>query len=284
MNANKLYEKLDKDFGIETLRDDWSFMSFNDYIAPSFKRHYMGIMLDNTVRVKKVYTAVFPDSLILNKIIESGGTDSLLFCHHAMGYDGSASGFPFNNIPDDYLLKLKEHNISLYVLHVPLDKNGEFSTSVNLAKNLELEIIDEFCEYEGVKVGVICKTGLKTAEELAQYVESVVRHKVKLRNYGDNVIRKGLVAVAAGGGSYGFVAQEIAELGINFYITGCTRPVPTFEPTMEFHKIASASRINVLGATHYTTEKYACIAMTRYFGGLGLEAEFIEGRFYLEDL
>jgi len=68
------------------------------------------------------------------------------------------------------------------------------------------------------------------------------------------------------------------------YITGCTRHIPSFEPTIEFHRIACERKINVLGATHYTTEKYACIAMIKYFNKIGMQADFIEGRYYLEDM
>jgi putative NIF3 family GTP cyclohydrolase 1 type 2 len=92
------------------------------------------------------------------------------------------------------------------------------------------------------------------------------------------------VAVVAGGGSVGFAAKEISELGINMYITGCTRRGLSAEPVMEFHRITEESKINVIGATHYTTEKYACIAMVKYFEKLGVQAEFLEGKYYLEDL
>jgi putative NIF3 family GTP cyclohydrolase 1 type 2 len=284
MKARELYAKMDNDFEIESLKDDWSFMTFNDYIAPSFKRRYMGIVLDNAIEVKKVYTAVFPDLDILDKLIDTEQTDILLFAHHAMGYDPTISGFPFYNIPEEYLLKLKQQRISFYVLHAPLDKNSEFSTSVNLAKNLELDIIDEFCEYEGIKVGILCKTELKTITELAEKVKSAIGHEVKLLAYGDNVIHEGRVAVAAGGGSVGFVAEELSNLGINMYITGCIRHVPSYEPTEEFHRIICENNINVIGATHYTTEKFACIAMTKYFNRIGIPADFLEGRYYLEDM
>jgi len=53
---------------------------------------------------------------------------------------------------------------------------------------------------------------------------------------------------------------------------------------VEFHRITEERKINVIGATHYTTEKYACMAMVGYFEKLGVQAEFLEGRFYLEDL
>lgn len=284
MKAKMLYAKLDKDFSIESLKDDWSFMRFNEYISPLFKKRYMGIVLDNTEEVKKVYTATIPDTDILEKLIHTGETDILLFSHHAMGYDPTIKGFPFYNIPEDYLEKLKQQRISFYVLHAPLDKNGEYSTSVSLAKKLNLEIIDEFCEYEGVKCGVICKTGIKKATKLAEYICSMVGHEVKLIRSGDDVIHDSRVAIAAGGGSVGFAAKELSGLGINMYITGCTRLVPSVEPIMEFHRIISERKINVIGATHYTTEKYACIAMVRYFEKLGIPAEFLEGRYYLEDL
>jgi putative NIF3 family GTP cyclohydrolase 1 type 2 len=92
------------------------------------------------------------------------------------------------------------------------------------------------------------------------------------------------VAVAAGGGSVDFAVKEIAALGINMYITGTTRNVPHVDSIGEFHRIIRDEHINVIGATHYTTEKYACMSMVRYFTELGIEAEFLEGRYFLEDL
>jgi putative NIF3 family GTP cyclohydrolase 1 type 2 len=284
MKAKALYSKLDKDFGIEYLKDDWSFMSFNGYIAPGFKKSYMGLVLDNTDEVKKVFTATMPDLEILDQLIQTDETDILLFSHHAMGYDPAIPGIPFYNIPEEYLIQLKERRISFYVLHVPLDLNGEYSTTVSLAKHLNLDITDEFCEFEGAKAGVICKTDVKTATALAEYIRSMVGHEVKLIKNGDDTIRDGLVAIAAGGGSVGFVAKELAELGINLYITGCTRRVPEVDFITEFHRIIEDEKINVIGATHYTTEKYACIAMVRYFENLGLQAKFLEGKYFLEDL
>jgi hypothetical protein len=39
-----------------------------------------------------------------------------------------------------------------------------------------------------------------------------------------------------------------------------------------------------LGGTHYSTEKFACMAMTKYFEKLGLPSEFIEDAPGLADL
>lgn len=284
MKAKKLYKRIDKDFEIDKFNDDWSFVGFNEFINPAFRERYIGLMLDNSDVIKKVYTSTIPDTIVLDKILARKETDILLFSHHAMGYDPTLDGFPFYNIPLDYLKKLKEKRISFYVLHIPLDKNGPYSTSINLAKALQLTVVDEFCEYLKIKVGVICQTGFTRLEDFALYVKSVIGHEIKVRQYGDEIIKNKKVAIAAGGGCIDFVARELTELNINTYLTGLTKPMPAFEPGMEFHRIAKENRINVVGATHYSTEKFACIAMVDYFTKLGMEAEYIEGTPCMEDL
>lgn len=285
MKAKELYEKIDRDFQIVKYKDDWGLgVEFNEYINPNFKERYIGVMLNNSDEIKKVYTSTFPDTIILNKILDRDETDILLFSHHAMGYDPTLDGFPFYNIPIDYLKELKERLISFYVLHIPLDKNGVYSTSINLAKALQLSVDSEFCEYLGCKVGVICGTSFTNITDFALHVKKVVGHDIKVRQYGDETIEKQRVAIAAGGGCIDFIARELSALGVNTYLTGLTKPMPSFEPGMEFHRIAKESKINVVGVTHYSTEKYACMAMVDYFAGLGIEAEFVEGEPCMEDL
>ena len=285
MRATDLYQQLDKDFQIASIRDDWSFLSLNEFISPSFcVPHYAGIVLDNARNIRRVYTAVFPDLSIVNRLIQSGETDVLLFCHHAMGYDGNREGFPFYDIPPDLLAQMKERRIAFYMLHAALDRNGPYSTSVSLASALGLEIVHPFCEYDGISVGVVCKTNLPTANALVEQTHALVGHEVNLREYGTQEIRNGLVGVAAGGGTYPFVANELVSLGINLYVTGVTRPVPSFEPTLEFHRIAKQNGVSVIGATHYSTEQFACRAVARYFADFGLPAEFLPGQPCLNDL
>jgi len=50
------------------------------------------------------------------------------------------------------------------------------------------------------------------------------------------------------------------------------------------HEIARERRISLLGATHYSTEKFACIEMCNYFAKLGLPSEFVPGKPCLQDL
>ncbi len=285
MQAAELYRQLDRDFEIEQINDDRSFLARNEYIAPSFcAPHYAGLVLDNAYEINKVYTAVFPTTAILERILSGGETDALLFCHHAMGYDGDREGFPFYDIPVQLLARLRERRIAFYMLHAALDRNGPYSTSVSLTNALSLPVVRSFCEYDGIQVGVICKTNCETGSELTEHVRTVVGHAVKRYAYGEEAISDGLVAVTAGGGIYPFVARELVSFGIKHYITGVTRPMPSFEPTMEFHAIARENGISVIGATHESTEQYACRAMVRYFEERGIPAEFLTGKPCLNDL
>ncbi len=283
MNAEELYQKLDKDFEVEKLTDDWKEMDFNECISENFKKRYMGLVLDNSKEIKKVYTAVFPEEKILNKIFDSGRKDVLLFTHHPMGWDITAEKI-FKDIRQEYLKKLKENRISLYTLHVPLDKNGQYSTTENFAKAIGVIKKDEFCEYFGVKVGVIGNTNYKNVADLAKKIELTVGHKIKLWNYGAQKIKDQKVALVAGGGNSAETIKESADRGINTFITGITKPNKNYLPSLEAHNSAKENKINIIGATHYSTEKFACMAMVEYFKKLGLPAGFIEGEPDMNDL
>ncbi|MFX1481154.1 MAG: Nif3-like dinuclear metal center hexameric protein, partial [Promethearchaeota archaeon] len=174
-----------------------------------------------------------------------------------------------------------QNKISIYTIHVPLDKNGEYSTGTNLARVLEIAIEGEFYEYFGVMVGVYGKTDLNRPEELADKLSSVIGHKSKLWKYGSDEIINNRVAVAGGGGNNLEGIEEIVELGINTYVTGVTVLNNFSRPVHEFEK---EKGINLIGGTHYSTEKFACIAICKYFNNFGLSCEFIEDNPVFEDL
>jgi putative NIF3 family GTP cyclohydrolase 1 type 2 len=285
MKAKELYQSLNKDFEITKYKDEWGIgLEDNEFINPDFKERYIGAMLDNSDEINKVYTSTFPDIIILDEILKRNETDILLFSHHAMCYDPTLEGLPFYNIPLNYLKELRKRRISFYVMHIPLDKNGVYSTSMNLAKALRLPVESEFCEYLGCKVGVICRTDFSKITDFALHVRKVIGHDIKVRQYGSEIIEGGRIAIAAGGGCIDFIARELSESGVNTYLTGITKSMTSFEPCLEFHRITKESSINVVGATHYSTEKYACMAILNYFAGLGVDAEFIEGTPCMEDL
>ncbi len=284
MDAKKLYQSLDLEFEIDKVNEgEWDSFNLGDFATESFRKTYKGLVLDNSSEINKVYTAVFPSESVLDYIIASGAEDSLIFTHHPMIWDTSCEGFPFRNIPTKYLEVLEEKNISLYAIHVPLDKNGPYSTTASLARALEIETDREFFDYFGVKVGIIGKTECTSTFELSAKVKETVGHLLKTWVYGSMQITNGKVALVAGGGNYPEIAEELAETDIKTYITGVTMKNPDFEPSLRFHEICEENKINVIAATHYSTEKFACIAIQKFFEDLGLPSEFVEDDPSFED-
>jgi putative NIF3 family GTP cyclohydrolase 1 type 2 len=227
---------------------------------------------------------VFPEEKVLNHLLKLKQSYLLLFTHHPMIWDPTLSGLPFKNIPKQYLPKLEKQKISIYNLHTPLDKNGGYSTSISLAKALEIKPKQEFFNYYGVKVGIIGKTSENKASSIAKILQTVVGHQVKLWKYGKDEIRDSRVGLVAGGGNYPEAIKELGSNGVNLYVTGVSTLNTDYQPSIRFHEIAKDLQINIISGTHYSTEKFAFISMTEYFSKLGIISEFIEGNYFLEDL
>jgi putative NIF3 family GTP cyclohydrolase 1 type 2 len=277
MNAKKLYQKLEVDFKLDECSDDWSNIDFSaDFVTENFRKRYMGILADNTDEIQKVYTAVFPNEKVMQEILRRGEKNILFFTHHPVDWKIRPGQSPFVNLNTNLLQKFKKNKISIYTLHTPLDRNGEYSTSVNFIKALGIVQAGEFAEYFGFLSGVIGKIDCKNVSEIAERFEKVVGHKVKIWNYGTDEIKDGKIAVVAGGGNDTGILSDVAKLGINTFLTGVTCPNKDYEPSLQAHKVAKENKINMIGGTHYSTEKFACIKMTEYFEKLSIPAEFLQ--------
>jgi putative NIF3 family GTP cyclohydrolase 1 type 2 len=223
---------------------------------------------------------VFPTEKVIRKILENA-EKAMLFTHHACNWDLKKSPIGFYNMDATLLDKLREKQISIYCLHAPLDNFSEYSTSKTLADSLDIEVIRPFVNYCGTLCGVIGKTKYQTVNELQKIYSEAVGHETRLYQYGDNEILNSIVAVVAGGGNQTFVLQELADNNINSLVTGIT---VKNDVSAEAHELAEKNRINIFGGTHYSSEKFACIAMCKYFEKLGLPSEFIDDEPCFEDM
>jgi putative NIF3 family GTP cyclohydrolase 1 type 2 len=283
MKAVKLYAQLEKDFITPTLSDDWAryMQSVADFLSDNFKQRSMGLVCDNSKEINKVYTAVFPSDNVMQSVLDKGEKEVMLFVHHPSVWDLTKSPPGFQQMDRSLLEKFRERGISIYNLHVPLDNYGEYSTSTTLAKALGLTALRPFLEYFGSLAAVFGKTQYSTVQEMKDKFIAVLGHRVSLYQYGSDEIKNGIVAVAAGGGNIVQIHEEISREGVNLLVTGITI---RNNYTQKVHDYAREKGINILGGTHYTTEKPACQAMCDYFQKLGLPSEFIEGTPGLEDL
>lgn len=282
MEADKLYQQLEKDFIAPGLSDDWGewLVPIAGFVCDNFKRRSMGLVCDFNEEINKVYAAVFPSNAVMEKILSDGAQNAMLFVHHPAVWNIAA---PQVFLPPEagLLRQFKNNGISVYNLHVPLDNFGEYSTSVSLARVLDIKIEKAFAPYFGALCGVFGQTELTLIGDLKDKFEKAVGHKCGLYRYGLDGIAKKKVAVVAGGGNEAGLLKEIADEGVNVLLTGIIAKNEFSKPAHEF---AKRHKINLLGGTHYSTEKFACIAMVDYFKKLGLSAEFVADQPTMEDI
>ena len=283
MKANQLYQKLEKDFIKEGMNDDWiKYMdSISDFLTDNFKERSMGLVTDVTDEINKVYTAVFPSREIMEKILNDKIENAMLFVHHPSIWDIKNAPNIFHQMDRDLLEEFKKRKISIYNLHSPLDNYGEYSTSVTLAKEMNIKDEKPFGVYKGTMCGVFGKTRLVNVHELKEQFQKIIGHEASLYNYGEEDIKNQIVAFIGGGGNSIDFLEEINKEGINTFVTGITAKN---HHSKEAHEFAEKHKINLLGGTHYSTEKFACIAMVEYFKKFNLLSEFVEDEPLMEDL
>ena len=283
MNSESLYQQLEKDFINPALSDDWArhMQSIDDFLSENFKRRSMGLVCDNSEEIKKVFAAVFPSNPVMQTVLNKGEKDAMLFVHHPSIWDIRKAPPVFHQMDRGLLEKFREQKISIYNLHVPLDNYGDYSTSSTLAKALGLTGLKPFFQYYGSLAAVLGKTDMTAVSEIQDKFAAILSHKASLYQYGTGEIKNGIVAVAAGGGNIPELLEEKINNDVNTLVTGVSVRIPA---TIKAHDYAKDKGINILGGTHYSTEKFACIAMCDYFIKLGLACEFIEDMPVMEDL
>ena len=229
-----------------------------------------------------MYTAVFPSDKVLTKILDDNVTNAMLFIHHPLVWDLSKdSDKAFYQINTELLKRLKENKVSLFNFHYPLDNFGTYSTSKTLADVLGISIEKPFAMYGGAMCGVIGTTDCKDIHELNAKYSQVVGHETRLYQYGEDEIINNKVGVCAGGGNDPAVVSELIENGINVLISGLSL---NNKYSSEAHRLEKENNINLLGGTHYSSEKFACMEMCKYFDDLGLQSEFISDDPCFDDL
>ena len=187
----------------------------NDLLTANYKSRSMGLVCGFTAEVNKVYTSVFPSDTVMQAVLDKEERDAMLFLHHPSNWDLSKAPQIFQLMNRELLYEFQNRHISIYNLHVPLDNFSEYSTSVTLAKAIGLTDFEPFYEYYGSLACVYGRTTCKTANELQEKFAQAMGHKVSSYFYGTQEIKKGIVAVAAGGGNIADLHERIARDGVN---------------------------------------------------------------------
>jgi len=287
VKATGLYEQLEQDFIFPQLHDEFAAFipDLHPYMTENFKERSMGLVCDFTDEINMVYTAVFPSDRVMEQIFAEAPHRAMLFLHHPSCWDFRKGKLFWFQMSKKWAKLCKKHGVSIYAIHVPLDNFSNYSTSKTLADALRIEVVESFAEYGGGLAGVIGTTTCETAQELNGVFSVAVGHPTKLYPYGGAEIPGGKVAVIAGGGMDTEFLIAIAEKGVNCFVTGITAENGHLHiGSVAAHQYAKDHGINVLGGTHYSTEKFACRRMCDYFAGLDLTAQFIEDSPTMEDM
>jgi len=289
MNLKDIVRILDEEFNVRDVKDDWSWLFDRLFIKkslPSFRipLHNTGLMISNSQEANRIYTAFAPSRYILEEIQMRGIVNSLLIVKHPFDWDGRRKGKGFIHFTErDYQL-MEGMGISIYSLHTPMDKNRNdkvVSTAYAFAKILKLKVEEEFgSEGENnhdLLLGLIGRVNETKLSALVKRLNSKLDYRVKVRKVNDIV---GKIAVVTGRGFIPRIIQDAKDRGVNTYITGIITPNASDYDKKNYGRILSEANkigINIIGCSHYLTEKWTMEMSIPYFEQI-CKAEFIEDK------
>lgn len=172
-----------------------------------------GLMLACSREVQRIYLAVFLSDEIVQAIVRRGeGGEALIFTHHPLDMETSGGGFlPLSPAS---IAALRQHGLSVYSLHNPLDQDPFISTNRAVARKLGLCALRSFTPN-----GLI---GYLPEQISSERFLMLVKESLELASI-NAIIRTDrirAVAIIAGGGSKGDLFNLAAHEGADVYLTG----------------------------------------------------------------
>ncbi len=294
MNQSELVQKLDSFFNIHEFDESelWAkiipsadIAVYERFVKPEFiSRGWNGVLLDSANDIDRVYLIVFPSQDVLDTILalelEREAPGALIFAHHPADFIESGQGFA--GIREEQLEDLREHNISYYCCHAPLDCHPEISTVVALAKALKVHDSEPFADERGYTEGIhgyVRETEFgEFAARLAEVTELPHIRYNQLRFNGQPVHH---IAVLPGGGDSPEQLARVRDVGCDTYITGQWWLIGDYEFARQqratMREIIPQMPMNMLGTSHYASEMVVMRdQMPTWFRNAGIEARFVK--------
>lgn len=279
MNLTKLIEILDHEFSVVKTNEDlvtWAVTKENKpYLNPAFLNKKSGLFLKSSKVIEKVYTTVFITDCIIEKIVLQKNK-SLLFTHHHFDYYEDHRGLVPMSVSN--LQQLKNANASIFVAHASLDTHDRYGTSISLAKLVNIEVDELFYDYFGAPtalVGHITKTPFSSFADIVK--KKLGRPALTLEKNHETVEK---IAVVAGGGDMPDILQQAKDYGCDTYLTGTIEhrwDLPYVqESNKKFHELNKQLKMNLIGGTHFGTERPAMMKIVEYFKDIEVDAEYCE--------
>jgi len=278
MQLELLKSILDKEFDIENNDENLVEFAVTDdnkkYFNQDFLGHKTGLINFNSTEIKKVYTTVFITDNIIEKLKSEKG--SLILTHHHFDYYEDERGI--QPIRPEIFEILKESENSIYVAHAPLDTHKIYGTSISLAELCDIKVNKLFFDYFGEPTAVI---GYIEKIEFNKFSE-LIRQKIKrpFLSLVKNIDSVEKIAVVAGGGDMSEILQQVYDFGCDTLLTGTVEhrwAIPFIqEENRKFHELNKRLKLNLIGGTHFATERPAMIKILSLFQEHGIDCEYCE--------
>lgn len=162
--------------------------------------------------------------------------------------------------------QLLENGISLYAAHLPLDAHPEVGNNAVLARMLDLDIKQWWCEPTNVPIAVLGTVPKGTfLPQMVETIQQQLNSSVRVLNHGPERVQN--VAILSG-----FGADKVADakaLGADTFLTG--------ETSHANYWAAADYGMNVLYAGHYATETVGVQALGHHLvEKFGVEVKFFD--------
>ncbi len=224
MKLKKLVEFLNKELDIGSIEDD----SLN------------GLQIECTREIKKIGLAVDARMETFKRAAKENV--DLLIVHHGLFWNKKER---ITNIMYNRVKFLMDHNIGLYVCHLPLDKHNKYGNNAELVRVLGgkvKKVFDDYCY-----IGVLQKPVSFT--NFVAKVDKKLDTDVVFRTFGKKMIKS--FCVCSGGGM--FHLFNLKEGDADVFITGDA------SHTITPH--AEEMGVNLIFAGHYATETWGVKAV-----------------------
>jgi putative NIF3 family GTP cyclohydrolase 1 type 2 len=289
MELARIVSHLDADFAIHEVTDDWSHMFDELFIEKSLasfrkKGKNTGLMIQNSHEIQHIYLAVSPSRYVLEEIRMRGIVNCLLIVKYPFDWDGRRNSPGFLPFTEREYQLMEGMSISVYSLHVPLEKNRTqlvVSSAQGCARFMKLKVTEEL---QGVgacgalKNGVIGTVSEKKLSQLVKRLTGVLDYRVKVQQAGGEFVGK--VALVPGQGLLPAFIAHAQERGVTTYITGVISPNASKYDRLTYKERFRAVRklgVTLLGCSMYLTEKWALVYSLPYFSTI-CKSAFIEDK------
>lgn len=229
--------------------------NFSDY-CPN------GLQVEGKTDIKRLVTGVTASRALVEAAI-AADADAILV-HH--GYFWRGESATLCGYKAERLKLLFAHNINLYAYHLPLDCHAEFGNNVQLAKQLDIEVLEakNIDGIDNIFYAGQLKQPLPSHDFYQHLTQRLSRPPLHIAS------KKPTIQTLAWctGAAHRYIEQAVAQ-GVDAFITGEASEATTH--------IAREADIHFFAAGHHATERYGVQALGQHLAKhFGIEQQFVD--------